>query len=143
MITPFTGEYKGWLRVWNQFTVEVDGSQISEISKCNYLMELVKGKPRDDILQLPHTVKGYNEAKRILKEMYGKDVKVHKALSKELENLPYVSNIHKLRDIHEFYNQFSCVVRTLVTMKKLNSAASYSYTLMDKLGPVRSYYTKG
>ena len=141
-ITPFTGEYKDWLRFWNQFTVEVDGSRISEISKFNYLMELVKGKPRDDILGLLHTVEGYNEAKRILEETYGKDVKVHKALIKELESLPYVSNILKLRDIHEFYNQFSRVVRTLVTMKKLESAESYSYTLMDKLGPMREVITQ-
>ena len=37
-ITPFSGNYKDWLRFWNQFTVEVDGSSISEISKFNYLL---------------------------------------------------------------------------------------------------------
>lgn len=31
-ITPFSGDYKDWLRFWNQFTVEVDGSSISNIS---------------------------------------------------------------------------------------------------------------
>ena len=41
-ITPFSGHYKDWLRFWNQFTVEVDGAAISEISKFNYLLELVK-----------------------------------------------------------------------------------------------------
>ena len=35
-ITPFTGEYKDWIRFWNQFTVEVDGSNLAEISKFNY-----------------------------------------------------------------------------------------------------------
>ncbi len=35
-ITPFYGDYKDWLRFWNQFTmVEVDGSSIAEISKFN------------------------------------------------------------------------------------------------------------
>lgn len=53
-ISHFSGDYKDWLRFWNQFTV-VDGSLISEISKFNYLLELVKGKPKDDILGLPHT----------------------------------------------------------------------------------------
>lgn len=94
-ITPFTGEYKDWLRFWNQFTVEVDGSSIAEISKFSYLLELVEGKPRDDILRLPHT-KGYEEAKRILQQTYGKDIKVHKALIKELEDLRPITNIHKL-----------------------------------------------
>ena len=48
-ITPFKGHFKDWIRFWNQFSVEVDGSAISKISKFNYLLELVKGKPRDDI----------------------------------------------------------------------------------------------
>ena len=34
-ITPFEGDYRDWLRFWNQFTVEVDNSGISKISKFN------------------------------------------------------------------------------------------------------------
>ena len=45
-ITPLKGDYKDWIRFWNQFSVEVEGSTISKISKFNYLLELVKGKPR-------------------------------------------------------------------------------------------------
>lgn len=136
-ITPFDGDYMDWLRFWNQFTVEVDGSKIAEISKFNYLLELVKGKPREDILGLPHTTDGYQEAKRILMQNYGKDTKVHRALIKELEELPVIGNINKLSNIHEFYNKLARVVRTLVTMKKLVTTQSSVYTLMDKLGPVR------
>ena len=136
-ITPFSGDYKDWLRFWNQFTVEVDGSSISEISKFNYLLELVKGRPRDDILGLPHTQDGYEEAKRILEQTYGKDIKEHKALVKELEELPTISSIHRLHSIHDFYNKLSRVVRTLITMKRLTSVQSMAYTLMDRLGPVR------
>ena len=104
-ITPFSGDYKDWVRFWNQFSVEVDRSTISEISKFNYLLELTKGKPRNDILGLPHTTDGYAEAKRILAETYGKDFKVHRALVKELENLHTITNIHKVASIHEFYNK--------------------------------------
>ncbi len=136
-ITPFYGDYKDWLRFWNQFMVEVDRSGIAEISKFNYLLELVKGKPKEDILGLPHSVDGYKEAKRILEQTYGKEAKVHKALVKELEGLPTITSIHKISNIHEFYNKLARVVRTLVTMKKLESAQSCVYTLMDKLGPVR------
>lgn len=117
--------------------VEVDGSGIAKISKFNYLLELVKGKLREDILGLPHTEKGYEEAKRNLKQNYGKDVKVHKALIKELEDLPVITSIHQLSNIHDFYNKLARVVRTLVTMKKLTTAQSCVYTLIDKLGPVR------
>ena len=45
----------------------MDGSAISEISKFNYLLEILKGKPKEDILGLPHTEDGedgYGEAKR-------------------------------------------------------------------------------
>ena len=83
-ITPFYGEYNDWLRFWNQFIVEVGGSGIAEISKFNYLLELVKGKPKEDILGLPHSADGYKEAKRILEQTYGKETKLHKALIKEL-----------------------------------------------------------
>ena len=43
-MTPFEGNYKDCLCIWNQFSVKVDGSSIVEISKFNYLLELVKGE---------------------------------------------------------------------------------------------------
>ena len=94
-ITPFSGYYKDWLQFWNQFMVKVDGSTISEITKFNYLLELVKGKPKEDILGLLHTEDGYGKVKKILEQTYGKDVKVHKGLIKEMEELPVIFNIHK------------------------------------------------
>ena len=136
-ITPFKGDYKDWLRFWNQFVVEVDNSKISEISKFNYLLELVEGEPKSHILGLPHTVEGYEEAKKILELTYGKNVKVLKALIKDLEMLPNITSLTKVKEIHEFYKQLSRTVRALNTMKKLQSAQSYVYSIMDKLGPVR------
>ena len=136
-ITPFKGDYVDWLRFWNQFSVEVDNSGIAEISKFNYLMELVQDGPRDDILGLPHTEEGYKEAKRILSEKYGKDIKVHKAFIKEMESLKPINSIHQLKSIHEFYNKLSRIVRTLKTMGKISSAQSAGYSLSDKLGPVK------
>ena len=108
-ITPFRGDFRDWLHFWNQFTVEVDGSGIAEISKFNYLMELVQGKPRDDILGLPHTPDGYKEAKRILETNYRKD-KVRKALIQELEGLGQIVNVNQTRDIHKFYNKLARIV---------------------------------
>ena len=98
---------------------------------------MTKGKPREDILGLPHTKEGYIEAKRILESTYGKDIKVQRALIKELEGLPVITSIRKKATIHEFYNKLSRVVRTLATMEKLASCQGMVYTIMDKLGPVR------
>ena len=125
------------VRFWNKFSVEVDKSTISEISKFSYLLDLTKGKPRNDIFGLPHTTTGYAEAERILAETYGKNFKVHRALVKELENVHTITNIHKVASIQEFYNKLARIIRTLATMKKLDSVQSMVYTLMDKLGPVQ------
>ena len=108
------------------------------MSKFYYLTELVKRKPREDILGLPHTSNGYKEAKKILIENYGKDTKVHKALIiQDLERLHTITSIHKLNLIHDFYNKLSRIVRSLTTMGKLETAQIAVYTLMDKIGPVR------
>ena len=48
-----------WLRFWNQFSTQLDGPRIAEISKFNYLQGLAKGKPREDFMGLPHTMDGY------------------------------------------------------------------------------------
>lgn len=131
-ITRFTGDYKDWTRFWNQF-LEPDGAKTSEISKFNYFLELISGKPREDILGLPHKIEGYMEAKWILLSTYRKYIKVHKALVREIESLHEITSVHKSASIHDFYNKLSRVVRTLSTTKKLDSAQSSVYTLMDKL----------
>ncbi|XP_022789302.1 uncharacterized protein LOC111329007 [Stylophora pistillata] len=136
-IPPFRGDCKNWFRFWNQLVVEVDSSKISEISKFNYLLELVQGEPKNCILGLPHTIEGYLEAKKTFEMTFGKDVKVHKALIKDLESLPNITSVSRIKDIHDFYGQLSRTVRTLATMKKLQGAQSYVYNIMDKLGPVR------
>ena len=136
-ITPFKGDCKDWVRFWKRFVVEVDGSKISEISKFNYLLELVHGEPKNCILGLPHTAVGYLEEKNILEMTFRKDIKVHKALIKDLRSLPNITSVSRIKDIHAFHSQLSRTVRTLATMKKLQGAQSYVYNIMDKLGPVR------
>lgn len=137
-ITPFYGEYTDWTRFWNQYTIEVDGSSIAEISKFNYLLELVKGKPRDDILGLPHTEEGYNEAKAILQENYGKDIKVQRAIINDIQSLPRITELRRTKEIREFSSKLSRSVRVLVNMKKLEGAQCLIYMLFEKLGPVKN-----
>ena len=54
---------------------------LTEVRECSK-------KLKESILGLPHTEEGYEEAKAILVQTYGKDVKVHKALIRELESPP-------------------------------------------------------
>ena len=114
--------------------MEVDSANISEISKFNYLLELVEEDPKEHIPGLPHTPEGYHEAKKILEMTIGKYIKVHKALIRDLQSLPNISSSHKIKEIHEFYTKLSKTVRTLTIMKKLEGAQSYVYSIMDKLG---------
>jgi hypothetical protein len=141
-ITPFKGEHRDWLRFWNQFSVEVDGnSQLVEISKFHYLFEFVRDKPRDAIMGLPHTAKGYEEAKSILDKKYGRGSKVKRAVLKELEELEPISHntIQPIIKCRQFYNKLSKTVRNLATMEALASAESNVYPIMDKLGPIREF----
>ena len=51
--------------------------------------------------------------KKILELTYGKDVKVLKALIKDLETLQNVTSLNKVKEIHEFYKQLSRIVTAL------------------------------
>ena len=102
----------------------MDGAAISEISKFHYLLELIKGKPNEDKLGLSHTIESYEEAKKILTSTYGKDIKVHRALVKELESLHAVISTQKTASIHDFYKRLSRIVTTPKTLKKLDTAQS-------------------
>ena len=100
------------------------------------MLELVEGEPRSQILGLTHTVEGYEEAKRILELTYGKNITVVKALIKDLETLLNITSLTKVKEIHKSYYQLSRTVKAINTMKKLQSAENYVYSIMDRLGPV-------
>ena len=77
------------------------------------MLELVEGDPKEHIPGLPHTPEGYHEAKKILEMTFGKYIKVHKALIRDLESLPNITSSHKIKEIHEFYTKLSKTVRTV------------------------------
>ena len=58
---------------------------------------------------------GYDEANKILNDIYGKDIK----------------------GVLDFYSKLARIVQNLNTKKKLDSAQCLVYTLMNKLGPMR------
>ena len=90
-----------------------------EISKFNYLVKLVEGKPKESMLDLRHSRRGYEEKQNeILKEICGQDIKVHEV-------------------IHEFYNRFIKVIKT--TMGETAFSQAHSYTIFNKLGPVKKH----
>ena len=129
-ITKFNGNYKDWLRFWNQYTVEVDNSNISNISKFNYILELVEGKPREDILGLPHSLDKYDKAKRILKDTYRKEIWVHIALIIDLEGTMVMHNTYKIKDVHDFNNKLPR--KQLTNCKLLNCLCIHQWINLNQ-----------
>ena len=136
-LTPFSGDVIDYVRFSAQFETEINKTQLDDVTKLNYLLSLTKGKPRDDISGLPHNAEGYAEAQRILHKKYGKDCVVFKSLVLELENLPAIRHIHQKREINEFSQRFSKIVRTLKTMGKIASVDGNVHSVFSRLGPLR------
>ena len=84
-------------------------------------------------------MEGYKEAKRILEENCGREIKVHKKLIMELENLRETMNTNQVKEHMNFTT--SCRQWTLTTMKKINTAEAHVYSVMNELGPVRDART--
>ena len=55
-----------------------------------------------------------------------------------MESLPAISSRNEIREVHRFFNKLYRIVRTLATMKKLENAKSFVYTLMDRFGPIKN-----
>ena len=59
VITKFQGTHLDWQRFWGQFEVEIDKSDISQVTKFSYLKELLVPKVRAVINGLPFNSEGY------------------------------------------------------------------------------------
>ena len=66
VITKFQGTHLDWQRFWGQFEVEIDKSDIGQVTKFSYLKELLVPKVRAVINGLPFNSEGYTRAKNIL-----------------------------------------------------------------------------
>ena len=84
VITKFNGTYMDWPRFWGQFIKTIDKSSVAAVNKFAYLRELLDAKIRNTIEALPFTAEGYNRAKSILQEKYGKETEIVKAYCKEI-----------------------------------------------------------
>ena len=136
VISKFDGSYMDWPRFWGQFSEAIDKSSIAPISKFTYLCELLTSKVKRTVEALPYTSEGYNRAKAILKDRYGKDSEIVKAYVKEIMDLPYITSANPAK-IHEFSEKLSTCVQALETMKKLDQVNGNVSMAMDKLPGIR------
>ena len=76
VITKFDGSHMDWPRFWGQFSENIDKTSVAPITKFTYLREFVTPQVSRTIEALPFTAEGYNRAKSILKEKFGKDSEI-------------------------------------------------------------------
>ena len=89
-ISKFEGSYMNWPKFWGQFCEAIDKSSIAPITKFTYLLELLEPKIKRCIEALPFTPEGYNRAKAILEDKYGKESEIVKCYVKEILDLPHI-----------------------------------------------------
>ena len=132
MITKFDGTYMDWPRFWGQFTEAIDKTGAQPITKFTYLRELLDVKVKRAIEALPFTAEGYNRAKSILSERFGKESEIVKAYIKEILDLPSISSPNP-RKIGEFSKKLTYCVQALQSLNKLEQVNRAVSTTLDKL----------
>ena len=136
-ITKFEGTHLDWQRFWSQFECEIDRAEFVQVTKFNYLKEMLKPKVRALIDGLPFTTEGYERAKNILKSRYGKDSVVANAHIQSIISLPAITGSNPYK-INEFYKKLVTHVEALDTMGKLREIKGYVRLTLDKLPNIKS-----
>ncbi len=113
-IAQFDGSPLDWPRFWGQFIETVDKRSVAPVNKFAYLCGFLSPKVKTVIEGLPFTPEGYNRAKSILEDKYGKNSEVIKAYVKLIMNLPVINEIDLAR-IHKFNDQLTHAVQALQT----------------------------
>ena len=136
VITKFDGSFADWNRFGGQFSESIEKSGIANVVKFSYLKELLGDKVRRDVESFPFTSEGYNRAKAILCEKYGKESEIVKAYSKNILDLPLITSNNPKR-ISEFSEKLTYCVQSLQTMKKLDGLNGLTSLTLDKLPAIR------
>ena len=76
VISKFDGSFTDWYRFWGQFNESVERSGFANVAKFSSLKELLSDNVRRDVESLPFTSEGYNRAKAILSEKYGRQARL-------------------------------------------------------------------
>ena len=114
VITKFDGSYTDWNRFQGQFSETINKTSVSAFTKFAYLRELLCDKVKRTVEALPYTPEGYDRAKAIFLERYGKESEIIKAYVKEILELPHIPTANVKR-IHESSEKLIYNVQSLQT----------------------------
>ena len=136
VISQFNGSHMDWPRFWGQFTENIEKSSIAPVTKFAYLRELLAPKVRKTVEALPFTPEGYNRAKSLLQDKFGKESEIVKVYTREILGLPTINNTHT-KKIHEFNEKLTYCVQALETLKRLEGVNGAVPMTLDKLPSIR------
>ena len=136
-ITKFNGSHTDWLRFWNIYEAEIDKcSDMAAVTKFAYLKDLLEPKVRAGIDGLPFSSEGYERAKNILRNKYGKMSEIVNGYVQNIMGLPVISGANPAK-INQFYEALSFNVQALETLGKLREVNGYVRMSIDKLPGIR------
>ena len=141
VISKFDGSYMNWPKFWGQFTEAIDKSSIAPITKFTYLLELLEPKAKRCVEALPFNPEGYNRAKAILVDKFGKESEIVKVYVKQILDLPNVPGTNP-RVIADFYENLTHSVQALETMGKLSQIDGNVSMTLDKLSGIRGNFVR-
>ena len=101
-ISKLKGTPLDWIHFWEQFKADIDESAMASIAKFSCLRELLIEQLGSEILGLPFSEDGYQQAKQILEKKYGLTSENVQAHGKQIMKLPVITS-GNLQQIHEFY----------------------------------------
>ena len=136
VITKFDGSHMDWPRFWGQFSENIDKTSVAPITKFTYLLELFTPQVTRTIEALRFTAEGYNHAKSILKEKFGKALEIIKAYMKEIFELPIMTGTNP-KAISDFSEKLTYCVQALQTLNKLEQVNGVTLMTLDKLPGIR------
>ena len=125
------------MHFWGQFETQIDKLSAPAVTKISYLKELLVLKVRNLIDGLPFTPEGYQKAKDLLEQRYGKTSEVVGTYVRNILELPTIKE-RDVRKIHKFYEILLLNVESLRTLESLNKLDAAVRFTFDKLGVIKN-----
>ena len=125
------------MHFWGQFETQIEKLSAPAVTKISYLKELLVLKVRNLIDGLPFTPEGYQKAKDLLEQRYGKTSEVVGTYVRNILELPTIKE-RDVRKIHKFYEILLLNVESLRTLESLNKLDAAVRSTFDKLGVIKN-----
>ena len=141
-VTKFSGNKADWLPFWNTFMAEIDSADLPSVTKFSFLKEWLVPSVRVDIEGLPFNTEGYERAKNILKEEYGKPSEIINAYVQNILSLPVIAGTDPTK-VNTFYKTLLYNVQSLETLGKLERVNGMTRSIMEKLKGIKADLVRG